>query len=159
MILLKKSRKAFHGDNVSAYCLHIAEDDGEVDTDFPPLDSNEPIHKFGFSTLALVEKYSSPGLTSKESLFVRINAAHGFSLIQVDNTKVTMKEILLKAVKRRKGSQKISVMYLVSGDARLEPLILHFLSLYHSDPLSLCKKVPAMPGVWLSPLFKQLSPD
>ena len=36
------------------------------------------------------------------------NAAHGFSLIQVDNTKVTMKEILLKAVKRRKGSQKIS---------------------------------------------------
>ncbi|KAK7801435.1 hypothetical protein U0070_015545 [Myodes glareolus] len=97
-------------DNVSAYCLHIAEDDGEVDTDFPPLDSNEPIHKFGFSTLALVEKYSSPGLTSKESLFVRINAAHGFSLIQVDNTKVTMKEILLKAVKRRKGSQRISAV-------------------------------------------------
>nr|KAF6287044.1 MAPK associated protein 1 [Pipistrellus kuhlii] len=95
-------------DNVNAYCLHIAEDDGEVDTDFPPLDSNEPIHKFGFSTLALVEKYSSPGLTSKESLFVRINAAHGFSLIQVDNPKVTMREILLKAVKRRKGSQKIS---------------------------------------------------
>lgn len=61
-----------YSDNVSAYCLHIAEDDGEVDTDFPPLDSNEPIHKFGFSTLALVEKYSSPGLTSKESLFVRM---------------------------------------------------------------------------------------
>ncbi|KAK2120320.1 Target of rapamycin complex 2 subunit mapkap1 [Saguinus oedipus] len=38
----------------------------------------------------------------------QVNAAHGFSLIQVDNTKVTMKEILLKAVKRRKGSQKIS---------------------------------------------------
>ncbi|XP_049630124.1 target of rapamycin complex 2 subunit MAPKAP1 isoform X2 [Suncus etruscus] len=95
-------------DNVSSYCLHIAEDDGEVDTDFPPLDSNEPIHKFGFSTLALVEKYSSSCLIPKESLFVRINAAHGFSLIQVDNTKVTMKEILLKAVKRRKGSQKIS---------------------------------------------------
>ncbi|ETE58677.1 Target of rapamycin complex 2 subunit MAPKAP1, partial [Ophiophagus hannah] len=59
-------------DNVSAYCLHIAEDDGEVDTDFPPLDCNEPIHKFGFSTLALVEKYSSPGLVAKQSLFVRM---------------------------------------------------------------------------------------
>lgn len=59
-------------ENVEAYCLHIAEDDGEVDTDFPPLDSNEPIHKFGFSTLALVEKYSSPGLTSRQSLFVRM---------------------------------------------------------------------------------------
>ncbi|XP_074871656.1 target of rapamycin complex 2 subunit MAPKAP1 [Carettochelys insculpta] len=93
-------------DNVNAYCLHIAEDDGEVDTDFPPLDSNEPIHKFGFSTLALVEKYSSPGLAAKQSLFVRINAAHGFSLIQVDSLKVTMKDILQKALKRRKGSQR-----------------------------------------------------
>uniref|UniRef100_A0A671XMV3 Target of rapamycin complex 2 subunit MAPKAP1 n=1 Tax=Sparus aurata TaxID=8175 RepID=A0A671XMV3_SPAAU len=93
-------------ENVNAYCLHIAEDDGEVDTDFPPLDSNEPIHKFGFSTLALVEKYSSPGLASRQSLFVRINAAHGFSLIPVDSLKVTMKEILQKALKKRKGSQK-----------------------------------------------------
>ncbi|XP_044295815.1 target of rapamycin complex 2 subunit MAPKAP1 isoform X4 [Varanus komodoensis] len=93
-------------DNVNAYCLHIAEDDGEVDTDFPPLDCNEPIHKFGFSTLALVEKYSSPGLAAKQSLFVRINAAHGFSLIQVDSMKVTMKDILQKALKRRKGSQR-----------------------------------------------------
>nr|XP_021135876.1 target of rapamycin complex 2 subunit MAPKAP1 isoform X4 [Columba livia] len=97
-------------DNVNAYCLHIAEDDGEVDTDFPPLDSNEPIHKFGFSTLALVEKYSSPGLAAKQSLFVRINAAHGFSLIQVDSMKVTMKDILQKALKRRKGSQRGSDM-------------------------------------------------
>ncbi|XP_076844450.1 target of rapamycin complex 2 subunit MAPKAP1 isoform X6 [Brachyhypopomus gauderio] len=93
-------------ENVNTYCLHIAEDDGEVDTDFPPLDSNEPIHKFGFSTLALVEKYSSPGLGPKQSLFVRINAAHGFSLIPVDSLKVTMKEILQKALKKRKGSQK-----------------------------------------------------
>ncbi|KAG9477893.1 hypothetical protein GDO78_013075 [Eleutherodactylus coqui] len=95
-------------DNVDSFCLHIAEDDGEVDTDFPPLDSNEPIHKFGFSTLALVEKYSSPNLAAKQSLFVRINAAHGFSLIQVDSTTVTMREILEKALKRRKGSQRNS---------------------------------------------------
>ncbi|XP_061732858.1 target of rapamycin complex 2 subunit MAPKAP1 isoform X2 [Nerophis ophidion] len=93
-------------ENVNAYCLHIAEDDGEVDTDFPPLDSNEPIHKFGFSTLALVEKYSSPGIGSRQSLFVRINAAQGFSLIPVDSLKVTMKDILQKALKKRKGSQK-----------------------------------------------------
>uniref|UniRef100_A0AAY4EC08 Target of rapamycin complex 2 subunit MAPKAP1 n=1 Tax=Denticeps clupeoides TaxID=299321 RepID=A0AAY4EC08_9TELE len=84
-------------ENVNAYCLHIAEDDGEVDTDFPPLDSNEPIHKFGFSTLALVEKYSSP---------VPSIQTHGFSLIPVDSLKVTMKEILQKALKKRKGSQK-----------------------------------------------------
>lgn len=63
---------SLYSENVNTYCLHIAEDDGEVDTDFPPLDSNEPIHKFGFSTLALVEKYSSPGLGPKQSLFVRM---------------------------------------------------------------------------------------
>ncbi|XP_075690331.1 target of rapamycin complex 2 subunit MAPKAP1 isoform X2 [Rhinoderma darwinii] len=95
-------------DNVDSFCLHIAEDDGEVDTDFPPLDSNEPIHKFGFSTLALVEKYSSPNLAAKQSLFVRINAAHGFSLIQVDSTNVAMREILEKALRRRRGSQRNS---------------------------------------------------
>lgn len=66
-------------ENVNAYCLHIAEDDGEVDTDFPPLDSNEPIHKFGFSTLALVEKFSSPGLASRQSLFVRMFVGFFFS--------------------------------------------------------------------------------
>nr|XP_021135877.1 target of rapamycin complex 2 subunit MAPKAP1 isoform X5 [Columba livia] len=107
-------------DNVNAYCLHIAEDDGEVDTDFPPLDSNEPIHKFGFSTLALVEKYSSPGLAAKQSLFVRINAAHGFSLIQVDSMKVTMKDILQKALKRRKGSQRGSDAVCFSGCCDLQ---------------------------------------
>ncbi|XP_041826105.1 target of rapamycin complex 2 subunit MAPKAP1 isoform X1 [Melanotaenia boesemani] len=108
-------------ENVNAYCLHIAEDDGEVDTDFPPLDSNEPIHKFGFSTLALVEKYSSPGLTSRQSLFVRINAAHGFSLIPVDSLKVTMKEILQKALKKRKGSQKGSAGPMYRLEKQMEP--------------------------------------
>ncbi|KAG5834998.1 hypothetical protein ANANG_G00267450 [Anguilla anguilla] len=101
-----ENREPKLNENVSAYCLHIAEDDGEVDTDFPPLDSNEPFHKFSFGTLALVEKYTSPGMASKQSQFVRINAAHGFSLIPVDSMKVTMKEILQKALKKRKGSQK-----------------------------------------------------
>lgn len=51
------------------------------------------------------------------------NAAHGFSLIQVDNPKVTMREILLKAVKRRKGSQKISgsIVKLYPGGISLKP--------------------------------------
>ncbi|XP_037079864.1 target of rapamycin complex 2 subunit MAPKAP1-like isoform X3 [Pollicipes pollicipes] len=37
------------------YSLHIAEDDGEVDWDFPPLDDRETVAKFGFNVLALVE--------------------------------------------------------------------------------------------------------
>nr|XP_054769405.1 target of rapamycin complex 2 subunit MAPKAP1-like [Lytechinus pictus] len=43
-------------ENVESYCLMIAEEDGEVDMDFPALDSREVISKFGFNTLALVEK-------------------------------------------------------------------------------------------------------
>ena len=43
-------------DAVDYYALHIAEDDGEVDLDFPALDSREPIAKFDFARLALVER-------------------------------------------------------------------------------------------------------
>lgn len=48
--------------------------------------------------------------TDKMNFFLcfshRRNAAHGFSLIPVDSLKVSMKEILQKAMKKRKGSQK-----------------------------------------------------
>lgn len=53
------------------YCLHIAEDDGEVDTDFPSLDSKEPVSKFGFTKLALVEK-DMPSQSSKSSVIVTV---------------------------------------------------------------------------------------
>lgn len=43
------------------------------------------------------------------------------------------------------------VMNLVTGSAREAALSLHFLGLCHSDLLGICKKVPATPGVWLSP--------
>ena len=41
---------------VEHYGLHIAEDNGEVDWDFPCLDSKETVAKFGFGFLALVER-------------------------------------------------------------------------------------------------------
>lgn len=47
------------------------------------------------------------------------NAAHGFSLIPVDSLKITMKEILQKALKKRKGSQK------GSGKVGVERNMLH----------------------------------
>ncbi|KAG1654958.1 Target of rapamycin complex 2 subunit MAPKAP1 [Nymphon striatum] len=43
-------------ERINCYSLHIAEDDGEVDWDFPCLDPKDTISKFGFSVLALVEK-------------------------------------------------------------------------------------------------------
>jgi len=40
--------------SVDAYSLHIMEDDGEIDSDFPALESREPVSKFGFEQLGLV---------------------------------------------------------------------------------------------------------
>ena len=58
-------------ENVETYCLHIAEDDGEVDTDFPSLDSKEPVSKFGFTKLALVEK-DMPSQANKTAIIVTV---------------------------------------------------------------------------------------
>ena len=56
-------------ETIEAYSLHIAEDDGEVDMDFPALDNKEPISKFGFTKLALVER-EIPKTPPKSSIVV-----------------------------------------------------------------------------------------
>lgn len=45
----------FFRQDLSQYGLYMAEDDGEVDCDFPCLDPKEEIAKFDFTTLGLVE--------------------------------------------------------------------------------------------------------
>ena len=55
---------------VNHYCLHIAEDDGEVDGDFPSLDNREPMLKFGFGKLALME--CTPVPVPKSSFVVTV---------------------------------------------------------------------------------------
>ena len=42
-------------ENLDLLSLHIAEDDGEVDSDFPALENKEPISKFDFAKLALMQ--------------------------------------------------------------------------------------------------------
>jgi len=44
--------------DINRYCLRIAEDNGEVDPDFPSLNPQEPLSKFNFPSLALTEKKS-----------------------------------------------------------------------------------------------------
>lgn len=48
---------------ISNYGLYIAEEDGEVDWDFPCLDPKETVAKFGFSCLALVERKNVKGVS------------------------------------------------------------------------------------------------
>ncbi len=45
-------------EDVDSYHLLFAEEDGEYDFDFPPLDKSETIAKFHFTSLALVPEAS-----------------------------------------------------------------------------------------------------
>lgn len=84
-------------ENIEMYALHIAEDDGEVDMDFPSLDSREPVTKFGFSKLALVEKDLPPPTSPKSAFVVTVFVPNrGFNKFQVENMNITLKEILNK---------------------------------------------------------------
>lgn len=94
-------------NDVKSFCLQIAEDDGEVDLDFPALDNNEAITKFGFNCLALVQKDASPAkpTTSKPSSEIIVTVherQHGFSRVKVDSTKAEMKKVFEKMVKKRR---------------------------------------------------------
>ena len=53
---------------MDAYSLHIMEDDGEIDSDFPPLESREPVSKFGFDQLGLVVSSSSSRLAAASKM-------------------------------------------------------------------------------------------
>ncbi|KAJ8300924.1 hypothetical protein KUTeg_022443 [Tegillarca granosa] len=93
----------YGNENIEMYALHIAEDDGEVDMDFPSLDSREPVTKFGFSKLALVEKDLPPPTSPKSAFVVTVFVPNrGFNKFQVENMNITLKEILNKIIKRRK---------------------------------------------------------
>ena len=52
---------------MDAYSLHIMEDDGEIDSDFPPLENREPVSKFGFDQLGLVLNHNSSSQSDSTS--------------------------------------------------------------------------------------------
>ncbi|KAL9960724.1 hypothetical protein ACROYT_G034215 [Oculina patagonica] len=95
-------------NDVKSFCLQMAEDDGEVDTDFPALENKEPITKFHFTHLALVQKDASPAkpASSKPApagVIVTVHEPlHGFSRVKVDSMKAEMKKVFEKMVKKRR---------------------------------------------------------
>uniref|UniRef100_T1J7R6 Target of rapamycin complex 2 subunit MAPKAP1 n=1 Tax=Strigamia maritima TaxID=126957 RepID=T1J7R6_STRMM len=100
------NRKPELKDNADYYSLCIAEENGEVDLDFPNLDPKEAISKFGFTDLALVEKDLSEKPPS-DQIIVTVNIFQGgFSKIPVTGKDVTMREILDSTLRRRRGMMK-----------------------------------------------------
>lgn len=64
--------------NVSNYCLRIAEENGEVDPDFPCLNANDPISKFGFPILTLEER----NLSDENNTVIKVNIGQVFTSIE-----------------------------------------------------------------------------
>lgn len=76
---------------VKNYGLYIAEADGEIDTDFPPLDAREPCSKFCFSHLALIERRNSDLKTDARamSLTSEMDAEYTLDKLMDDNNRLS----------------------------------------------------------------------
>jgi len=92
---------------VDHYALHIAEEDGQVDSDFHALPQKDCIDKYGFHILALMQKRIIPTQSSKDLVVTLTVAGGAFSKIQVESADITLNEILSRAISKRKEMKKI----------------------------------------------------
>jgi hypothetical protein len=84
---------------VSLYSLHIAEDDGEVDWDFPCLDTHETVAKFGFSYLALVQRAAGQAAhPGSQTMSLPTSQKNGPSLAERYIINVDLFSIMLKII-------------------------------------------------------------
>lgn len=95
--------------NVSNYCLRIAEENGEVDPDFPCLNPNELVSKFGFPMLALEEIKTK----DDNNMVIKVNIGQVFTSIEVPNLDVTMDYILEAVIKKRKDILNLDKKYVL----------------------------------------------
>jgi len=99
-----KAKKPRVQNDVKSYSLHISEEDGELDLDFPALDDKELMWKFGFSQVAVVEKHKATKqpVVSKTSVEVTILIPNnGYSVVKVESRNVKMNIVLQKLIKKR----------------------------------------------------------
>lgn len=99
---IQESKEPILKSNVSHYCLRIAEENGEVDPDFPCLNANELVAKFGFPILALEERK----LSDENNPLITVHIGQVFTKIEPPNQDVTMNYILEAVIKKRKDILK-----------------------------------------------------
>lgn len=94
--------------DLSKFSLHMAEDDGEIDTDFPPIVPTDPVSKYGFTKFALVA--NAP--VQPKAAIVTIHVPNrGYNSFQVESMQVTMRELMEKVIKRRKIKIRYGLNY------------------------------------------------
>ena len=84
---------------VHNYSLHMCEEDGTVDWDFPSLDLKEPFNKYGFTQLALVRR--DPDQEDTEDRIKLFLPDGTFTELDVDRASLTMADLLELGLQRR----------------------------------------------------------
>ena len=84
---------------VDNYSLFMCEEDGTVDVDFPALDPHDPLSKYGFEVLALVER---PYQETRVSCVILHMPDGTFSQIEVQRKDMALGELMDKGLERRK---------------------------------------------------------
>ena len=106
--------------NVSHYCLRIAEENGEVDPDFPCLNANELVSKFGFPILALEERK----IDEESSPWITIHIDQVFTKIE-PSADATMEYVLNAVMKKRKDILDAGKTYVLKSMNGLEEIDLN----------------------------------
>merc|ERR1739842_60455 len=94
----KENREPPLVGEVDQYALHIAEEDGQVDSDFHALPQKDCIDKYGFQILALMQKRNVSTQSSKDIVITLTVAGGAFSKIQVETADITLNELLSRAI-------------------------------------------------------------
>ncbi|XP_053664718.1 stress-activated map kinase-interacting protein 1 [Anopheles marshallii] len=120
--------------SVRHYGLYMAEEDGELDLDFPPLDINEPCSKFRFSHLVMAERqfstnvsHQSVSVTSRDTLHFATFSTERSTSITTPRSATAPTTTVVTSMKPVKLSQAVdSAMQQrsqVSEDVRSSPRI------------------------------------
>lgn len=110
---------------VEKLSLCMCEEDGTVDSDFPPLIMSDPLSKYGFNVLAVVlVNQLGDGCSIQESnaLCVTLHMPDGtFSQLEIQDKTITLGELTELGLERRKYLQKAKYKFNYHLEAPDEP--------------------------------------
>ncbi|VDN10938.1 unnamed protein product [Dibothriocephalus latus] len=97
-------------DQISVYMFDTEDD---LEADFPPLKPSDPMHKYEFDSLALVDRDMNKSLSkdgSEPLVFVTVHLAQGISLLRFP-VSATLQIVMDSAIKRRQLRQHVGYAY------------------------------------------------
>jgi hypothetical protein len=100
-------------ETTDGFSLYIADDDGEVELEWEPLDSREPIYKYDFTSLALVEKELPPQKNLPPTIITINIPQQGWHKVRIQDSNLLMKEILKIVIQGRRKKEGRGIEYVL----------------------------------------------